>query len=231
MHGRMSESWRQPVVGVVYPESDGEPMGETQTHVEELIALREALVHRFRDDPDTYVAGNMFVYWREGDPRAVFCPDVFFVRGVDKRRRRTFKLWDEGHPPTFVLELSSESTWLEDVGNKKALCARLGVREYFLCDPEGLALHPPLQGFRLERDDYRRIAPAPDGSVASDVLGLELYLDDTLRLHARDRQTREVLLRTDEIYLAREEAEARASKAERQLEALRAELLAPRRED
>lgn len=48
-----------------------------------------------------------------------------------------YKLWEEGgRVPVFVMEVSSRKTWLEDIGNKKALCARLGVADYFLFDPE-----------------------------------------------------------------------------------------------
>lgn len=61
---------------------------------------------------------------------------MFVVFGVPKRQRRVYKLWEEGARPAFVLELSSRGTWVEDAGNKKALCARFGVQEYFLFDPE-----------------------------------------------------------------------------------------------
>ena len=43
---------------IVYPESDGKPMAETDVHIDTLIALREALHDHFRDMPQVYVAGN-----------------------------------------------------------------------------------------------------------------------------------------------------------------------------
>ena len=45
-----------------YPETDGKPMGETDVHIDALIYLREALRDHFRDAPQVYVAGNMFLY-------------------------------------------------------------------------------------------------------------------------------------------------------------------------
>ena len=45
-----------------YPEGDGKPMGETDGHIDALIYLREALRDHCRDDPQTYVAGNMLLY-------------------------------------------------------------------------------------------------------------------------------------------------------------------------
>lgn len=53
---------------------------------------------RYADVPDVYVWGNLFLYYREGDPRACVAPDVFLIRGVGKRKenpRRTYKLWEE----------------------------------------------------------------------------------------------------------------------------------------
>ena len=102
-------------VEVRYPESDGKPMAETDIHADLLIYLREALKDYFRDDPNVYVAGNLFVYYEEGNPEAVVAPDVFVVKGVPKRRRRIYQVWVEGKAPDVVFELTSESTRWEDV--------------------------------------------------------------------------------------------------------------------
>jgi hypothetical protein len=67
-----------------YPETDGRPP-ETQIHGEILSDLRFALVRRYADVPDVYVWGNLFLYYREGDPRACVTPDVFLVKGVGKK--------------------------------------------------------------------------------------------------------------------------------------------------
>ena len=42
-----------------YPESDGEPMAETDLHCQEMNSLIEALADRYRQMPDVYVAGNL----------------------------------------------------------------------------------------------------------------------------------------------------------------------------
>ena len=118
-----------------YPESDGKPMGETDVHIDALIYLREALKDYFRDESQVYVAGNMFLYYEEGNPAACLAPDVFVVQGVAKGERRTYKLWEESQPPTVVFEITSRGTQLEDLGTKRAVYAMLGVREYFLYDP------------------------------------------------------------------------------------------------
>jgi len=203
---------------VEYPESDGEPMAETDMHRAEMLALIDTLEERFRDRDDVQVSGNNFIYYEEGQPSAVFSPDVYVVIGVEKRRRRVYKLWEERVAPCFVMELSSRGTWLEDVGNKKALCARLGVAEYFLYDPEADVVKPPLQGYRLhgsgQQAEYRRIEPRDDGALESEQLGFRLWLDDALQLHCMDLRTGVPLLRSHEARQAQRDAESRAHDAE-----------------
>ena len=178
-------------------------MAETDVHRDEMLALIESLKDHFRDELDVYVAGNNFIYYEQGNPRAVFSPDTYVVFGVEKKQRRIYKLWEEYQPPSFVMEMSSRKTIQEDVGKKKALCARLGVREYFLYDPEAEVLEPPLQGFYLVENavmpEYRRIEPNEDGSVASKVLGLLLRLEDDLTLRCIHARTGKPLRRPREV--------------------------------
>ena len=114
-------------------------------------------------------------YYEQGNPSAVVSPDVFVVKGVPKGLRRTYKLWEEQQPPVVVFEMTSRSTRLEDKGNKRALYAMLGVREYFMFDPLAEYLKPPLQGFRLLGEEYIAIDQAEDGSLISQELGLRLF--------------------------------------------------------
>jgi len=85
-----------PKTTIHYPESDGKPMAETDVHIEQLINLRFALKTYFRADPLVYVAGNLLLYYIEGDPRERVAPDLFVVKGVPKHDRRTFRVWEEG---------------------------------------------------------------------------------------------------------------------------------------
>jgi len=223
----------EPHDPIEYPESDGQPMSESDLHYWETVALREALTGFFEDDALVYIAGNNFFYYEQGNRRAVFSPDIYVVRGIEKKLRRTYKLWEEHEVPCFVMEVSSRSTWLEDVGNKKALCARLGVSEYFLYDPEADVVKPPLQGYLLDNGEYRRIAPQPDGRLRSDALGVDLWLDRELQIHAAEARTGRALLRPDEARaeLTRAKAERESAKAEREsAKAERDELVARVRE-
>ena len=162
-----------------YPESDGQPMAETELHRDLMIDSILTLKARFQDIPAVCVSGNMLMYYVPRDARKSVAPDVFVTFGVERKQRRIYKIWEEGKPPDFVLEFSSESTFRNDLGAKKTLYAEvLGVREYFLYDAERRHLPTPLMGFRLVGTTYVPIRPEADGKVFAETLGLFLGLRD-----------------------------------------------------
>lgn len=210
----------------LYPESDGEPMAESDLHCDELMALIQALKRRYEAVPDVYVTGNLFLYYRQGDPRAVVAPDVCVFRGVPKRRRPKYLLWKEGRSPSLVIEVTSDSTKRRDLREKKKIYAELGVEEYFLHDPLADYLTPPLQGFRLVEGDYRPIPRELDGSLLSKTTGLKLRREGE-RLRLRDAATGEPLLWPEEVAreaAGRKAAEERAAALEEEVARLRREL-------
>lgn len=212
-----------PVPQIDYPESDGKPMAETQTHLRAMLDTIAALTEYFRQTPDIYVIGNMLLYYEEGNSLASVAPDVFVVHGVHKGLRRTYKLWEEGQVPSIVVEFTSRSTRLEDLGTKRYLYESLGVREYFLCDPLAEYLIPPLQGYRLDDGEYTKLAVDEDGSLLSQELGIRL-LREGGRLRLVEAASGEPLLWPDELAEARRTAEERATAAEAELANLRAEI-------
>jgi Uma2 family endonuclease len=197
---------------VFYPESDGLPMGETELHRDEIIYLIEAFQEHFQSDGNVYVGGNLFLYYRRGDPRDVICPDVMVVQGVPKLpMRRIYKLWEEGEAPCLAVEVRSDSTQGNDFNSKKALYESLGIEEYFLYDP--LALRKPkIQGFRLADDGrYQPVAPEPDGSLVSRTTGVTLRLEGQ-RIRMLETATGQPLLRTTEKSAALAEARQAAAR-------------------
>ncbi|MYN65626.1 MAG: Uma2 family endonuclease [Acidobacteria bacterium] len=178
-----------------------------------------ALARHFKSRQDVYVSGDLLIYYREGNPRLSVAPDVFVVFGVDKRERPNYKLWEEGRAPAFVLEVASPSTWRDDLGRKRSLYARLGVREYWQYDPAGAHLPARLQGERLTPAGYVRqpAATARDGTLTlrSRTLGLELRAAPGREMRFRDPATGCDLLSHDEEAEARRtEVEARRAEAE-----------------
>jgi Uma2 family endonuclease len=207
---------------IEYPETDDRPMAESDLHRDVMLDLIHALRSRYAGEPKVYVAGNLLLYYVEGNPRASIAPDVFMVRGVPKGRRRTYLLWKEGRAPSFVIEVTSESTCAEDLGKKKDCYERLGVEEYFLFDPAGEYLRPRLQGYRLAAGRYQSLAEGADGSLSSRTTGLVLRPEGT-NLRLVDAATGERLLWVEEETAARRAAEERAQTLEKELEQLRRE--------
>lgn len=182
-----------------YPTSDGKPMAETDYHYRQLVDLRDTLDYRFADDPMVYVSGNLLMYYVEGDKRKHVSPDVFMVKGVEKKKRLYFLTWEEGKTPNAIIEVTSKSTRKEDIDTKFVLYRDvLKVKEYFLFDPFGDYLKPDrLRGYRLRKGEYAPI-PLVDGRMASLVLGLHLEPDgNTLRLY--DPETKAWLLTPHEL--------------------------------
>lgn len=216
---------------IVYPESDGEPMGETEYHVIATLYLYDALRHYFRHDPNIYVAADMFLYYEEGNPRANKSPDVMVIKGVEKRRRRIFKIWEEQAVPTVIFEVSSKSTIIEDLMNKSFLYASLGVSEYFLFDPLKEYIETSLIGFRLKDGEYVQILPDEKGYLFSQELEIFLVAGDDL-LRIIDPHTHQPVPGLDEA-ITKAEQEARRAEQETQhaeQEAQRAEQEAQRAE-
>jgi Uma2 family endonuclease len=162
---------------VVYPESDGKPMAETEAHRDAIIDLLLALQWHFADDDTACVSGNMLMYYAEGNPRKSLAPDVFVALGVGVRPRRTYKVWEEGKGPDLVIEVTSPATRREDSRGKFAIYRDvLRVREYVLFDQLEEYLKPSLQGFRLVEGRYEPIGFI-DGWLPSAVTGLLLERD------------------------------------------------------
>jgi Uma2 family endonuclease len=166
--------------GVFYPDTDGEPMAESDFQRKPLTYAVEALALHFADRPDVYVSGNLLIYYKKGDNTVSVAPDVFVVFGVTKRDRNTYKTWVEGKAPDVVIEITSRKTRLRDEREKPEIYRQLGVDEYFQYDPTGDYLSPQIKGRRLDGGAYDWIFPRrlKGGGLAMEsyVLGLELHL-------------------------------------------------------
>lgn len=195
---------------IEYPESDGQPVAETQPHFDEMVDLVKALEDHFRHEPRVWVGGNLFVYYEQGNPSAVVAPDVVVAKEVDKVKRNKYLLWEEGEAPCFVIEVTSKHTKTEDTSTKKRKYARLGVKELFLFDLLGDYLEPRFQGFRLVKGAYKPMRPMPDGSLLSRELGL-ILTPEGAHLRLTDTVTGKVLLRIEEVQEGQRAAEERAA--------------------
>jgi Uma2 family endonuclease len=221
---RFAENWE-------YPTSDGKPMAETDWHRDLMAALIDTLKLYYAAQPFVYVSGNLLMFYERGNRRRHVSPDVFVVKGVPKHDRPNYLVWQERKGPDVVIEITSSSTRREDVRQKRDLYQNtLRVREYFLFDPDADYLDPPLQGFRLVKDQYTPIRPVA-GRLRSRVLGLYLERQGRqLRLYdlANDRllpTPRELATQAEEARRreveARRQAEAEVERLRREVEELR----------
>lgn len=149
-----------PPPAVDYPASDGQPMAETDHQRTPLTYAVDRLRLHFRDRPDVYVSGNLFIYYEEGNPQAVVAPDVFMVMGADGRPTNDYLT-----PPLQGLELIAGKyerlpAWERSGGELALTSAVLGLE--LRLSHRGLRFHDPRAGRDLsnlaETDDERQRA-------------------------------------------------------------------------
>jgi len=213
-----------PVIHVstaYYPESDGKPMGETDEHREAMIRHIQILQEYYQGQR-VYVSGDLLVYYEEGNPKKYVVPDAFVVKGVSPRRRRIYKIWIERKAPDAVIETTSRKTRRKDTVDKPQLYASLGVKEYFLFDPDHEYLDPPLQGHRLSGGAYVQIEIDPAGFLESRELGLRLRVEGENLCFYRVDTGEQLLPPAERAAAEAERAAAESERADREAQARQA---------
>ena len=202
---------------IFYPDTDGKPMAASDLHRRLLTWTLHALEEHFAEAPDVYVSGDIMMYYKEGEPGEHLAPDVLVCFGINPKERQTYKTWEEGKAPDFVMEFSSKTTYDKDLDEKKDIYASLEIQDYFLYDPQGLYLPSMLMGFTLVDGVYEAIPPDEHEGLRSSVLGLDFRLQDTeIRIYdpvanewVKTKAEKEAV-RAEQETIARENAETRA---------------------
>lgn len=175
-----------PVSPIIYPESDGQPLGENTLQVHWIVMLFNGFQGLFRDRSDVLVAADLFWYPVEGHPEIVTAPDVMIALGRPAGHRPSYRQWLENDtPPQVVIEVLSPGNRPAEMQNKLEFYDQYGVAEYYLYDPEsdrltiwhrsGASLHkvPQAHGWLSPRLGVRFDCPAnapmrilhPDGTA------------------------------------------------------------------
>ncbi|MCY3807541.1 MAG: Uma2 family endonuclease [bacterium] len=229
---------------VAYP-ATAPDMGESPRHSRAQFLAYGALSAYFSGRSDCFVGQELNVYYRRAPDTKFVVPDVLVSFGVDAgaiEEDFSYRIWDAGAPPAFVLEIASGTTAERDREDEPAIYLEVGAREYWRFDPSGRGLHSPvLQGDRRVGGAWAPIAVGPDddGRLAghSSVLELDLHADER-RLRFRDPRTGRWLPDPDDasrynddlreaLHLVRHERDAEAAArraAEAEVAALRARL-------
>jgi len=116
------------------------------------------------------------VVFGAGDDREIAQPDILFVA---KTQSHIITPKEIQGAPALIVEILSERTKKRDLGYKKILYGRYGVREYWIVDPDEQTIEvytPGAAGFELTRK-YPR-----DGILTSGVLpGLRIDLGEVFK--------------------------------------------------
>ena len=158
---------------VIYPESDRQPMADNTLQFEWITTIKGGLDALFMNDPNVFVAGDLFWYPVEGDNTIRRAPDAMAVFGRPKGHRGSYLQWEEDNIPLqVVFEILSPGNRGGELVRKFNFYERYGVEEYYVYDPD----RGDLTGWRRVGDKLQEI-PSMAGWV-SPRLGIRFQLVD-----------------------------------------------------
>ena len=205
---------------------DPEPMPDGMQQNPYILHVMQILIDVLADRPNVFVDMNTIVYYDPTNGNRRFQPDVYVAFDVDKdaiRERNGYVIWEAGKPPDFAMEVASESTARHDIGRKRDLYARLGIREYWRFDASGDYYGHRLAGEYLDRSGVYQPFPIHNAGNNllwgySPLLRLNLRWDDGW-LDLQDPDTGAILLDRRGVRLEWEAAERERDAAVQEREA------------
>ncbi|MBD2438514.1 Uma2 family endonuclease [Nostoc sp. FACHB-110] len=220
---------------IIYPETDGQPMAENTKQYRLIVTIQGGLDTLFQNEPNVFVAGDLFWYPVEGDNLTRRAPDVMVVFGRPKGDRGSYLQWQEGNiPPQVVFEILSPSNTTKEMIAKYKFYDRYGVEEYYIYDPDTTELSgwlrsenelaeipqminwvSPRLGIRFELSDGELQIYRPDGQKFLTYLELAQQREQAQIAAEQERQ------RAEQERQRAEQERQRAEQAETQLAALR----------
>lgn len=211
---QLDKSYRE---AIVYPESDGKPIGESTIQFDYIVLIKAGLDYLFSHRTDVFVASDLFWYPVKGHPEIVTAPDIYVVFGRPKGDRASYRQWQEDHiAPQVVFEIWSPSNNLAEKRDKLKFYNQYGALEYYAFDPQT----GQLEGWERRNGQLEPIAEmqnwvSPRLQIRFEVFGKEL------QVYRPDGQ---VFVNYEVMAQRAEAAQQRATEAERQLESLLAKL-------
>jgi Uma2 family endonuclease len=191
---------------IFYPESDGKPMADNSVQWDWMVMIVEELKELF-DETTVTVAGNMFWYPVEGNPKIVVAPDAYVIFGRPDVDRGSYKQWEEdGIAPQVVFEVLSPANTPSEMEDKREFYEHYGVEEFYIVDP----YEESIQGFIRSGDELLSVEEM-DGFV-SPRLGVRFELGQN-SLTLFDPSGRQFVRRKDRVRALNEEQ--RRTEAER----------------
>jgi Uma2 family endonuclease len=137
----------EAAINIDYPDSDGQPMADNTKQFRWIVTIKENLELLFVNDPQVFVAGDLFWYPVEGENAIRQAPDVMVVFGRPKGDRGSYRQWlEDGIAPQVVFEILSPGNRFGEMLRKLGFYDRYGVEEYYIYDPDKLELTGLLRG-------------------------------------------------------------------------------------
>lgn len=226
--------------GVIYPESDGQPMADNTVQLHWITTIKGNVDAMFAHDPDIFVAGDLLWYPVEGHPELRMAPDVLVVFGRPKGDRGSYLQFREANiPPQVVFEILSPGNTATEMVRKFQFYNRYGVEEYYLYDPAS----ETLEGWLRQQGQLTPIlnlhgwvSPRLSVRFAPATTGLQMYRADGTRFlsyveldELRQQDQLRAIFAEDRAQLAeaeRNQAEAERNQAETRAARLAAKLRA-----
>ncbi|TYQ23904.1 hypothetical protein PseudUWO311_20980 [Pseudanabaena sp. UWO311] len=173
---------------IIYPESDGKPMADNTKQFELIVEIKKGLDLLFINNPQVFVAGDLFWYPVEGQSKIVTAPDVMVAMGRPKGDRGSYKQWEEDNiAPQVVFEILSPSNNRAEMSKKLLFFERYGVEEYYLYDPEENVLEVWQRTFDgLSLMDFSDSWTSPRLGIRLDIASgrLQLYNADGTKFYS-----------------------------------------------
>jgi len=167
--------WEHPTPPTNLIFDDGESL-ESNRHRIAMNVLIDSALTALAGRRDSFVGGNMFVYYSQNQAmnRDFRGPDFFVTLDVDgDRERQGWVVWEEeGRYPDVIVELMSPSTAKVDRTVKKELYERVfRTADYFIFDP----FKPTaFEGWHLTDRRYQSLMSNEQGWLWCETLGLWL---------------------------------------------------------
>lgn len=198
---------------VIYPDSDGQPMANNTEQFRWILVIQQNLDWLFADNPDVFVAGDLFWYPIEGKNYIVNAPDVMVVFGRPKGKRGSYLQWQENNiAPQVVFEILSPSNSQTEMERKLIFYERYGVEEYYIYNPQNNQLRgwlrtedgldvisemenwvSPRLGIKFDLSGEELQIYRPDGNKFSSYLEISQLLEQAEKALAAERRKTQLL--------------------------------------
>jgi len=199
----------------IYPESDGKPMADNTLQWDWMVKIVGELRELFADR-EVFVAGDLFWYPVEGEPKIVTAPDALVVFGRPPGYRGSYKQWVEVNiAPQVVFEVLSPNNTASEMNAKLKWYEKYGVEEYYYLDPyDNLWMGWTRREGKLAQVETIQGFVSPRLGVRFDMKdGVRLFGPDGREFLTREERVEEISVELEKTAKAFEDERTRALNA------------------